>query len=68
MMACGRCETDLDKCTCEDLEKRLLSVPNFVFKACAECGKHYARCRCDDPTWVMVGKDLGLTTHLEDIH
>jgi hypothetical protein len=58
-MSCVKCQSDLAKCTCgRDLEKELLSVPNFAFKACVKCSKHYAKCQCDNPEWVIVGQGV----------
>jgi hypothetical protein len=49
-----KCKNDLSNCTCDDLEERLSSLknaPNFIYKMCRNCGKHYARCGCDAPDW-----------------
>jgi uncharacterized protein with PIN domain len=54
MMYCGKCNNDLTDCKCPDLEERLLSTPFFVFKMCNVCYKHYSRCRCEKPEFVMV--------------
>ena len=54
-MSCGKCQADLNRCTCEDLEQRLDSVKNFVYKKCMRCRKHYARCRCALPIWGQGG-------------
>lgn len=51
-MWCSRCKSELKNCTCLDLEERLDSVSNFVYRKCALCGKHYARCRCTEPVWI----------------
>jgi len=57
-MRCDRCESELKDCTCPDLEKRLDSVPNFVYRKCAKCKKHYARCRCVEPIWIKSPENL----------
>lgn len=56
-MWCAICKSEFSGCTCPDLEARLMTVSYFVFKACVLCGKHYARCRCAAPEFVIAGKD-----------
>lgn len=51
-MFCEICRTDLSGCTCIDLEIRLDSITNFVYKKCLVCQKHYARCKCTKPNWI----------------
>lgn len=52
MMACLKCQKTFDQCVCEDLEARLDTAKSFVYKKCQRCGKHYARCRCENPDFV----------------
>jgi len=49
-----KCQKDLSECICEDIDKKfenLKNDPNFIFKMCRLCGKHYQRCRCENPDW-----------------
>lgn len=49
-----KCQKDLSECFCEDIDKKfenLKNDPNFIFKMCRLCGKHYQRCRCENPDW-----------------
>jgi len=58
-MYCTICQNDLVNCTCKDIDERMADLgksPNFVFKACAKCGKHYARCKCKNPEWTSSNK------------
>jgi len=57
MMWCMKCNKDLSKCTCSDLQERLFSVagPYFAYKMCAKCKKHHAQCKCENPDWKIVG-------------
>jgi len=48
-MFCGNCNQDFSKCECEGVEEKLDGIPNFVYNKCKKCGKHYARCRCEEP-------------------
>jgi len=51
-MHCSKCNHDFKNCSCEDLEKRLDSIPSLIYKKCTKCGKHYTRCKCEDPNWI----------------
>lgn len=53
-MYCVKCDHNLSRCTCADRDERLESlktVPNFAFRECLICGKHYAGCKCEKPQW-----------------
>ncbi len=53
-MFCTKCQKDLSDCICSDLQERLDSLnhsPNFIYKKCRVCGKHYAKCKCENPIW-----------------
>jgi len=59
-MWCCKCNNDLSNCTCSDLDERLASLAgakNVVFKRCKLCGKHYARCKCENPEWEATKKE-----------
>ncbi len=64
-MHCNKCQTDLKECTCENLEERLddaVRGDHFDYKKCATCGKHYARCKCKEPNFIMASLYLTLKT------
>ena len=51
-MWCMKCNNELSKCTCDDLNERLASLdndPHFIYKKCRKCGLHYDRCKCNNP-------------------
>jgi len=53
-MFCMKCQNDLTDCTCADLNERLASLsnsPNFIYRKCRKCQKHYSQCKCDKPDW-----------------
>lgn len=54
-MFCRKCNTELEDCTCPDLEKRMRRVTDpgghVAARWCARCDHHYARCRCEAPVW-----------------
>ncbi len=52
-MWCCKCNNNLSKCTCDDLEERLTSINpgSFMYKKCKLCGKHYEKCKCENPVW-----------------
>ena len=52
-MWCGICNTDVKDCTCPDADERLKAITHVAFKWCSKCDKHYARCRCESPVFVM---------------
>jgi len=60
-MFCSKCHNDLVDCTCSDLDERLaaLAEPNsgFVYRMCLVCGRHYSRCNCKYPEWVLSNSD-----------
>jgi uncharacterized protein with PIN domain len=63
-MFCMKCQHALANCTCDDLEERLASLnnsPNFIYKKCRICGKHYARCKCEKPDWTTSHDDKELS-------
>lgn len=58
-MFCMKCSNDLSQCTCDDIEERLQNAAgsgHFAYKKCATCGKHYSRCECAEPKWVIERK------------
>ena len=59
-MVCGKCNSDLSECKCEDLEERLdsaVALGFFAYIYCKKCNKHYERCECKDPEWGTKGYD-----------
>ena len=51
-MWCMKCQNELNKCICDDLEERLngaVKMGGFVYRKCKKCGKHYSRCKCKKP-------------------
>ena len=60
-MYCAKCQNDLSKCTCPDIDERLASLekaPNFCFRKCLKGGKHYSRCKCKEPEWGISGNEI----------
>ncbi len=58
-MWCVKCNHDLSECTCPDIDERLASLaksPHFVYRMCKVCGKHYDRCKCENPIWITSDK------------
>lgn len=57
-MWCGKCNKDLSECICSDLQERLRVVVaggHFAYKKCAICNMHYAKCKCENPKWIIEG-------------
>ena len=56
-MWCAKCKNNFPaECICPDLEEKLKKfdeIPNFVYKKCSVCSKHYALCKCKDPIFVL---------------
>lgn len=55
-MTCMVCHHDLSTCTCPDIDVRLLEAfasESLAARWCSACDRHYARCRCVRPVWVM---------------
>lgn len=53
-MFCVKCQKELDKCTCPDIDERLEKLsksPHIIMKWCLKCDKHYSQCRCKEPKW-----------------
>ena len=54
-MWCAVCQKDLSECTCSDIDERLAKLAdpkgNVVYRMCLVCGRHYARCKCQEPKW-----------------
>ena len=53
-MFCIKCKSDVEDCTCSDIEERMAALRGegmFLQKVCIKCGKYYARCRCIVPSW-----------------
>jgi hypothetical protein len=67
-MFCMKCNHELSECTCPDLQERLgkiASSGNFMYRACKKCGNHYAKCKCEEPEWIVVGGGDSTKTDLE---
>jgi len=61
-MWCAKCQRDLSKCICPDLEERLdkaVGSGALVYKYCKLCGKHYERCKCENPEYAIKGLPAG---------
>jgi hypothetical protein len=57
-MYCTKCKNWLSDCICDDIDERLASLnnsENFSYRKCAVCNKHYNRCKCENPRWVVTG-------------
>jgi hypothetical protein len=56
-MFCCKCQSDLDECSCDDLQERMAKVsgPGGMVAArwCATCDNHYAVCQCAVPSWKL---------------
>jgi len=72
-LQCQTCFEPVDTCTCPDIDERLRSSVmdpdgHVLFKWCRACDKHYARCRCRVPQFVILcgGKEVDPVT-LRDI-
>lgn len=54
-MYCTLCHRELGECLCPDIDERLASLGKpggpIVYRKCAVCNKHYARCKCAEPIW-----------------
>lgn len=51
-MWCTKCNHDLKKCVCPDLQDRLKRLDGvLVYKKCLICDQHYAKCKCEKPEW-----------------
>jgi hypothetical protein len=60
-MYCGKCNNDLKDCTCEDIDERLKDLQGvLVYRMCAVCGKHYVRCKCENPKWISSDPSVPL--------
>ena len=58
-MLCTKCGNQLNNCTCDDLEKRLDKAVDsgfFEYKKCCLCKKHYARCKCEEPKFILASE------------
>jgi len=69
-MFCTKCQNDLSKCTCSDLEERLAELSgskSLVFKRCKLCGQHYARCKCKNPEWEATKEEFNHLVEEEEI-
>lgn len=59
-MYCCKCQNELFDCTCPDIQERLSAAAkeiggSFVYRKCSICNQHYAKCKCQDPKWVLEG-------------
>ena len=56
-MFCGKCQNDLEDCTCPDLAERMAGLggvgSHVASRWCKACDKHYAACKCDEPDWKL---------------
>lgn len=63
-MFCVKCQNDLDKCVCPDIDERLAEIAKSehnVFRMCKAEKKHYKRCKCKNPEWVTSDDETPLT-------
>ena len=59
-MFCVKCNNELAVCTCEDIDERLAGLSDaIVYRKCLICGRHYARCKCENPVWGTSGQMRG---------
>jgi hypothetical protein len=53
--------------------KSLKNNPNFIYKLCLKCDKHYERCNCEEPKWgtshdgVSIEEAMGTPTLADDL-
>lgn len=62
-MDCNKCKKNLRDCDCSDIDKRMTDLrnnPNFIYKMCAICEKHYERCECENPVWTTSHDGVSL--------
>ena len=62
-MDCNKCKKSLKDCECPDIDERMADLrnnPNFIYKMCATCGKHYERCKCEVPNWTTSHDGVSL--------
>ena len=55
-MYCVKCQNNLADCICSDIDERLAGLgnhPNIAYRKCSVCNKHYDRCKCENPKWVV---------------
>jgi hypothetical protein len=56
-MYCAKCQTDVADCTCPGIDESLKAAgksPYIAMKWCSTCDKHYARCKCENPTFYIL--------------
>ena len=57
-MTCNRCGKSLAECQCPDIDERLHAIAYsdapITFKWCRLCDRHYARCRCVEPDFIVM--------------
>jgi hypothetical protein len=59
MLRCEKCRTDIGGCRCPNADERLRQLArtpgtNVAMKWCLTCDKHYARCECEPPQFVII--------------
>jgi len=62
-MDCNKCKKPLRDCDCPDIDKRMTDLrnnPNFIYKMCSICERHYERCDCEEPVWVTSHDGVSL--------
>lgn len=50
-MFCQRCQNNVTRCECGDIEERLAALakhPNFATDRCKHCQEHPGECECDE--------------------
>lgn len=56
-MWCGKCDKNINECTCKDLDDRMrvVSGPDgyVACRWCEACDHYYVRCTCEVPQWVL---------------
>jgi|WetSurSiteA1Bulk_404760.scaffolds.fasta_scaffold371450_2 hypothetical protein len=63
-MFCGKCNKNFSECICPDIDERVASLKNdpyFMYKMCRICGKHWERCKCENPDWTTSHDGVELT-------
>jgi len=65
-MYCTKCQKELSDCVCPDIDERLLNMASLlIYRMCSICGKHYQRCKCDEPEWTTNCGDTFLPKEFE---
>lgn len=67
-MNCSKCKKPIGECECPDIDERMAELrnnPNFIYKMCKICGKHYERCKCENPVWITSHDGVSLEDALK---